>query len=171
MGLAVLESLFYALSLWCFEFLHLKCREFVKLVWRDTVFLGDWWWSCDFVNRFVKYWEGFWEWFFVWYIYMLLCQAVNEQWLTLDFVRIFMLMYQVGSVIGDLCGCLCVCAVVCLCKILDGILMFSHMMVVIGDRRAWLPDLSGLCVWIEYYRPGKCTQSPYTRIWVIYYVS
>ena len=67
---------------------------------------------------------------------MWLCQAVNEQWLTLDFVRIFVLMHQVGSVIGDLCGCLCVCAVVCLCKILDGILMFSHMMVIIGDRHA-----------------------------------
>ena len=30
MGLAVLESLFYALSLWCFEFFHWKCREFVN---------------------------------------------------------------------------------------------------------------------------------------------
>ena len=47
-----------------------------------------------------------------------------------------MLVYQLGSVIGVLCGCLCVCAVVCLCKFLDGILMFSHMMVIIGDRHA-----------------------------------
>ena len=35
-----------------------------------------------------------------------LCQAVNEQWLTLDFVRIFMLMFQVGSVN---CACACLC--------------------------------------------------------------
>ena len=39
MGLVVLESLCYALSLSCFEFLHLKCREFVKQVCRETVFL------------------------------------------------------------------------------------------------------------------------------------
>ena len=32
MGLVVLESLFYALSLWCFEFLHLKCRDFMKQI-------------------------------------------------------------------------------------------------------------------------------------------
>ena len=40
-------------------------------------------------------------------LYML-CQAVNEQWLTLDFVRIFVLMFQVGSVNCELCACLCV---------------------------------------------------------------
>ena len=32
MGLDVLESLFYALSLWCFEFLHLGSRDFMKLI-------------------------------------------------------------------------------------------------------------------------------------------
>ena len=37
MGLDVLESLFYALSLWCFEFLHLKCRDFMKQILRTTV--------------------------------------------------------------------------------------------------------------------------------------
>ena len=40
-------------------------------------------------------------------LYML-CQAVNEQWLTLDFVRIFVMMFQVGSVNCELCACLCV---------------------------------------------------------------
>ena len=37
MGFAVLESLCYALSLSCFEFSHLKCRDFVKLILRTTV--------------------------------------------------------------------------------------------------------------------------------------
>ena len=35
-------------------------------------------------------------------------QAVNEQWMTLDVVRIFMLMMQLGSVNCELCACLCV---------------------------------------------------------------
>ena len=37
MGLTVLESLFYALSLSCFEFSHLKCRDFMKQILRTTV--------------------------------------------------------------------------------------------------------------------------------------
>ena len=37
MGFAVLESLCYALSLSCFEFSHLKRREFVKLILGITV--------------------------------------------------------------------------------------------------------------------------------------
>ena len=37
MGLDVLESLCYALSLSCFEFSHLKRRDFVKLILRTTV--------------------------------------------------------------------------------------------------------------------------------------
>ena len=37
MGLDVLESLCYALSLSCFEFSHLKRREFVKLILRISV--------------------------------------------------------------------------------------------------------------------------------------
>ena len=32
MGLIVLESLFCALSVSCYEFSHLKCRDFVKLI-------------------------------------------------------------------------------------------------------------------------------------------
>ena len=32
MGLNVLESLGYKLRLWCFEFLHWRCRDFVKPV-------------------------------------------------------------------------------------------------------------------------------------------
>ena len=32
MGLAVLESLFYGLTVWCFEFLHLKGRKIVNRV-------------------------------------------------------------------------------------------------------------------------------------------
>ena len=50
----------------------------------------------------------------------------------------FMLEFQLGSVICELCGCLCacscICVFVCLYEFLDGILMFSHMMVGIGDR-------------------------------------
>ena len=37
MGLVVLESLFYALSVSCYEFSHLKCRNFVKQILRTTV--------------------------------------------------------------------------------------------------------------------------------------
>ena len=72
-----------------------------------------------------------------------MCYAVNELWLTLELIRISMLAYQVGSVIGDLCACLyigvfvvCLCDYVCWYELCDGILMFSHMMVVIGDRHA-----------------------------------
>ena len=61
--------------------------------------------------------------------------------MTLELIRIFMLEFQVGSVMGDLCACWYVCVVVCLfvwlCVVYiscDGILMLSHMMVVIGDR-------------------------------------
>ena len=32
MGLVVSESMFYALSVSCYEFLHLKCRDFVKQI-------------------------------------------------------------------------------------------------------------------------------------------
>ena len=32
MGLVVLESLNYALSVSCYEFSHLKCRDFVKQI-------------------------------------------------------------------------------------------------------------------------------------------
>ena len=61
---------------------------------------------------------------------MLMCQAVNELWLPLEFIRIFMLVYQVGSVIGDLCTCLYVCVLVCLYELCDGFLYFFHIMVV-----------------------------------------
>ena len=37
MGLVVLESLFYALSVSCYEFSHLKCQDFVKQILRTTV--------------------------------------------------------------------------------------------------------------------------------------
>ena len=37
MGLVVLESLFSALSVSCYDFSHLKCRDFVKLILRTTV--------------------------------------------------------------------------------------------------------------------------------------
>ena len=49
-----------------------------------------------------------------------------------------MLEFQLGSVICEFCGCLCVCwhvcVFVCLYDFLDGILMFSHVMVGIGER-------------------------------------
>ena len=48
------------------------------------------------------------------YAYILLGYAVNALDLTLESIRIFMLVHQVGSVIGDLCVCLCACVVVCL---------------------------------------------------------
>ena len=48
MGLAVLESLFYGLTVWCFEFLHLKGRKIVNRVWRASVFLDSGFWNCDF---------------------------------------------------------------------------------------------------------------------------
>ena len=57
-----------------------------------------------------------------------------------------MLVNQVGSVIGELCACVYACVVVCLYDLLDGILMFFHMMVVIGDRHACFPGLSGMCM-------------------------
>ena len=96
------------------------------------------WWFCESFGKILR--EGFWEWFFVYYVYILICYAVNGPWFTLDFIKIFMLVNQVGSVIGDLC----VCVVVCLYELWDGILMFSHMMVVIGDRPSWLSALFGL---------------------------
>ena len=40
MRLDVLESLFYGLSSWCFEFLQRKCREFVDLTGVQLFFLG-----------------------------------------------------------------------------------------------------------------------------------
>ena len=48
------------------------------------------------------------------YVYILLCYAVNALDLALESIRIFMLVYQVGSVIGDLCVCLFACVVMCL---------------------------------------------------------
>ena len=44
---------------------------------------------------------------------MLMCQVVKAPWLTLDFVRIFVLMFQLGSVNGVLCDCLCVVVRLC----------------------------------------------------------
>ena len=46
-------------------------------------------------------------------MYILLCYAVNALDLTLDFVRIFMLELQLGSVIGELCVYLYACLQVC----------------------------------------------------------
>ena len=61
MGLVVLESLFYALSVSCCEFLHLKCRDFVNQVCRTAVF-----WIRDFgivilCNDLGGFKKGFWE--------------------------------------------------------------------------------------------------------------
>ena len=126
---------------WVFAFAVPKnCETDLK---RDSFFWQNWWWNCDFVNGLVNYWEGFWVWFLVWYVYNMLCQAVNEQCLTLDFVRIFVLVYQLGSVSCDLCVCLCVCAVVCLCKLCDGILMFPH-----DGYYRWPSRLISWLVWL-----------------------
>ena len=52
-----------------------------------------------------------------------MCYVVNGPRLTLDFVRIFMLVNQLGSVMCELCACVYACVVVCLYDLLDGILM------------------------------------------------
>ena len=60
--------------------------------------------------------------------------------MTLDFVRIFMLVNQLGSVICELCACVYV--YVCIMRVCVLVWNFrwdpyvSHMMVVIGDRHA-----------------------------------
>ena len=41
MGLAVLESLFYGLSLWCFEFLQGMCQKIVNQVLKGSSFSGS----------------------------------------------------------------------------------------------------------------------------------
>ena len=54
MGLVVLESLFYALSVSCYEFSHLKCRDFMKQILRTTVCGNPRIVSCDFRVMFWK---------------------------------------------------------------------------------------------------------------------
>ena len=54
MGLDVLESLCYALSLSCFEFSHLKCRNFGKLILRISVLGNPGMLGCDFRVLFCK---------------------------------------------------------------------------------------------------------------------
>ena len=51
MGFAVLESLFYDLPVWCFEFLHLKCRKIVNRVCRAAVFLESGFWNLGFLGN------------------------------------------------------------------------------------------------------------------------
>ena len=61
MGLDVLESSFYDLSLWRFEFLHLRCRDFMKLTGVQLFFLGLRYGGAVLVCCFEKFREGFWK--------------------------------------------------------------------------------------------------------------
>ena len=54
MGLDVLESLFYGLSSWCFEFLHFEVPKNCELGLKGSSFSGFVIWKGDFVNCFGK---------------------------------------------------------------------------------------------------------------------
>ena len=100
-----------SLMFWVFAFEQPRnCETDLK---QGSFFWQNWCGRCDSVNRSVKYWEGFLGWFFVWYVVCWLCYAVNEPWLTLDLIRIFMLEIQLGSVICDLYAYLHVGVLVC----------------------------------------------------------
>ena len=88
----------------------------------------------------------------------LMFYAVNDLWLALECIRIFIGHHQEGAAIWCLCAwlgdvgayvlvwfvCLCACVFVCLYELWDEILMFFYMMVVIGDRPSWLSALIDL---------------------------
>ena len=91
-------------------------------------------WRCDFVKRFGKCGEGFWKQTSICYVPLLMFYAVNELWLALEFIRIFILTSSSG--IGNW-RCVPMCLLVrfeCLCASVFAwfvrcVLIFFHLMV------------------------------------------